>query len=86
MPKQVLSVNDFLSATKRPDVKFLQIVRINDETAKFKLKTTKNLFTLTVKKSHMIQSIIDSIPSNIKYEIIDKKVHVDEFFKVDEEK
>jgi len=86
MPKQVVSANAFIEATRRPDVKHIKIIRVNEETAKFKLKTAKKEFSLTVKKGHLIQSIIDSIPENVKYEIVEKKQIVDQFNAVEEEK
>jgi hypothetical protein len=85
MSKQVLTARQFVDRAQAPDAKKVTIIRVDDNTAKFKLKTTKRLFTLTVKKGDLIQTVIDALPERLQPEIIDKKKKVDSFHEVDEE-
>ncbi|EAY10958.1 60S ribosomal protein L38-1, putative [Trichomonas vaginalis G3] len=85
MPKQVLTARQFVERCMAPDAKNVVILRVNDETAKFKLKTTKQLYTLTVKKGELIQQVIDSLPEKFRDTIVDKKKKVDPYFQIDEE-
>ena len=85
MPKQVLTARQFVERCQAPDAKKVTILRVDDNTAKFKLKTTKQLYTLTVKKGDLIQQIIDAIPEKLQPEIVDKKAKVDKYYEVDEE-
>ena len=85
MPKQVLTARQFVDRCQAPDAKKVTILRVNDDTAKFKLKTTKQLYTLTVKKADIINQIIEAIPEKLQPEIIDKKGKVDSYYQIDEE-
>lgn len=85
MPKQVLTARQFVDRAQAPDAKKVTILRVDDNTAKFKLKTTKQLYTLTVKKGDLIQSVIDALPEKLQPEIIEKKKKVDSFNEIDEE-
>ena len=85
MPKQVLTARQFVERAQAPDAKKVTILRVNDNTAKFKLKTTKQLYTLTVKKAELIDQVIEAIPEKLQPEIIDKKRKVDSYYQIDEE-
>lgn len=88
MPKQVLTARQFIDRCHAPDAKNVTILRVDDDTAKFKLKTTKQLFTLTVKKGDIIQQVIDALPDKFRENeslIVDKKKKVDPYFQVDEQ-
>lgn len=84
MPKEVLTARAFVERAQAKDAKFISILRVDDDTAKFKLKTTKKLFTLTVKKSDVIEQVISALPENLKVDIVDKKKAVDPYFQEDE--
>ena len=86
MPKQVLTARQFVERAQAPDAKKVTILRVDDDTAKFKLKTTKNLYTMTVKKADLINQVIEALPEKLQPEIIDKKKKVDKFYEVEEDK
>ena len=52
MPKSVPTPRKFLELAARPDAKWVKVKKCGGEVTKFKLRTTKYLYTLTVKHKY----------------------------------
>lgn len=73
MPKSVATPRKFLELAARPDAKAIKVKKVSDEVTKFKLRTTKYLYTLTVKQEKFAKLVTDSIPQNLEVIYLDKK-------------
>lgn len=73
MPKSVQQPKKFLELVARPDAKWVKIKKVTDEVTKFKLRTTKYLYTLTIKQPKFTQLVTESIPQNLEVIYLDKK-------------
>ena len=66
MPKSVKTPRAFLELANKPDAKWIKVKKINDDVAKFKLRTTRYLYTLTVKQQKFVKLVTDSIPQGLE--------------------
>ena len=73
MPKSVATPRKFLELAARPDAKTIKVKKVSDEVTKFKLRTTKYLYTLTVKQEKFAKLVTDSIPKELEVIYLDKK-------------
>ncbi|EAY20863.1 60S ribosomal protein L38-2, putative [Trichomonas vaginalis G3] len=72
MPKQVATPKEFLALAARPDAKWVKVKKVNDDLTKFKLRTTKFLYTLVVKPK-FVELVQNSIPESLEVIVLDKK-------------
>ncbi|EAY18995.1 ribosomal protein L38e, putative [Trichomonas vaginalis G3] len=72
MPKQVTTPKEFLALAARSDAKWVKVKKSNDDNTKFKLRTTKYLYTLTVKPK-FVELVQNSIPESLEVIVLDKK-------------
>lgn len=73
MPKSVTTPRKFLELAARQDAKWVKVKKVNDEITKFKLRTTKYLYTLTVKQAKFVQLVTESIPQGLEVIYLDKR-------------
>ena len=73
MPKSVATPRKFLELAARPDAKNIKVKKVSDEITKFKLRTSKYLYTLTVKQEKFSKLVTESIPSNLEVIYLDNK-------------
>ena len=73
MPKSVTQPKKFLELVNRPDAKWVKIKKVSDEVTKFKLRTTKYLYTLTIKQPKFTQLVTESIPQSLEVIYLDKR-------------
>ena len=73
MPKSVPTPRKFLELAGRPDAKWVKVKKCGGEVTKFKLRTTKYLYTLTVKQAKFVTLVQDSIPQTLEVIYLDKK-------------
>jgi large subunit ribosomal protein L38e len=79
MPKFVANSRNFLELAARPDAKWVKVKKIKkggadgEEITKFKLRTSKYLYTLVVSKSKFTDLITSSIPRELEVIYLDKK-------------
>jgi large subunit ribosomal protein L38e len=79
MPKSVSNSRKFLELAARPDAKWVKVKKLKkggtgeDQTTKFKLRTSKYLYTLVVQKTKFIDLITSSIPQSLEVIYIDQK-------------
>jgi large subunit ribosomal protein L38e len=79
MPKYVSNSRTFLELAARPDAKWVKVKKIKksgpdgEEVTKFKLRTSKYLYTLVVSKSKFTDLITSSIPRELEVIYLDKK-------------
>ena len=72
MPKQVQTPKEFLSLCQRSDAKWIHIKKAKNDITKFKLRTTKYLYTLCVKPK-FVELVRNSIPEKLECVDLDKK-------------
>mmetsp|Transcript_8595 Transcript_8595/g.12671 ORF Transcript_8595/g.12671 Transcript_8595/m.12671 type:complete len:81 (+) Transcript_8595:40-282(+) len=77
MPKQIFEIKDFLLKARRRDAKSVT-VKVNqsknkNRTTKFKLRTTKYLYTLVVRDAQKAKKIKNSFPPELNVDVIQKK-------------
>jgi large subunit ribosomal protein L38e len=73
MPKSVTQPKKFLELCSRPDAKSIKVKKLKEDVTKFKLRTTKYLYTLTVKQSKIVKLVTDAIPQNLEVIYIGKQ-------------
>lgn len=73
MPKSVPTPRKFLELAAKPDAKWVKVKKVNDEVTKFKLRTKKYLYTLTVKQAKFVQLVTESIPQGLEVIYLDKR-------------
>ena len=72
MPKQVQTPKEFLALCQRSDAKWIHIKKAQNDMTKFKLRTTKYLYTLSVKPK-FVELVRNSIPEQLECVDLDKK-------------
>ena len=72
MPKQLKTTKEFLSFCSRPDAKWVKI-KENGDVTKFKLRTSKYLYTVRVEGDKMKTLLRNSLPQTLEVIIIDKQ-------------
>lgn len=72
MPKSIATPRKFLELANRSDAKWVKVKTVSEEITKFKLRTTKYLYTLTVKQNKFINLVKDSIPPGLEVIYLDK--------------
>ena len=72
MPKQLTTPKAFVDLAKRSDAKWVKVKKVNDDLTKFKLRTTKYLYTLSVKPK-FVDLVQQSIPDTLEIRFVDKK-------------
>jgi large subunit ribosomal protein L38e len=72
MPKSVTQPKKFLELAGRPDAKWIKVKKVGDEVTKFKLRTSKYLYTLTVKQAKIMQLVVDAFPPSVEIIHLDK--------------
>eukprot|EP00599_Poterioochromonas_sp_BG-1_P004476 CAMPEP_0173153840 /NCGR_PEP_ID=MMETSP1105-20130129/13108_1 /TAXON_ID=2985 /ORGANISM="Ochromonas sp., Strain BG-1" /LENGTH=70 /DNA_ID=CAMNT_0014069869 /DNA_START=87 /DNA_END=299 /DNA_ORIENTATION=- len=65
MPKLITDIKDFLSKARRKDATALKIKKSNDNT-KFKIRTSKYLYTLKVTDKEKADKLAQSLPPSLK--------------------
>lgn len=73
MPKSVTQPKKFLELVNRPDAKWVKIKKVSEEVTKFKLRTSKYLYTLTIKQPKFTTLVTESIPQQLEVIYLDKK-------------
>ncbi|KAH0787204.1 ribosomal protein L38e [Histomonas meleagridis] len=74
MPKSVATPRKFLELAARPDAKWVKVKKVKKSgDTKFKLRTTKYLYTLTVKQPKFVQLVTESIPQGLEVIYLDKR-------------
>ena len=73
MPKSVPTPRKFLELAARPDAKWVKVKKCGGEITKFKLRTTKYLYTLVVKQAKFTSLVTESIPKGLEVIYLDKK-------------
>ena len=75
MAKQITEIKDFLGKARRKDASKITIKvnknKRNKRTCKFKLRTSKTLYTLVMKDLDKAKKLRDSFPVEIDVEIVD---------------
>ena len=72
MPKIVATPRAFLELAGRSDAKWVKIKKCADDNTKFKLRTTKYLYTLVVKPK-FVDLVQGSIPEGLEVTHLDKQ-------------
>ena len=72
MPKIVATPRAFLELTARPDAKWVKVKKCTDDNTKFKLRTTRYLYTLVVKPK-FVDLVTKSIPEALEVIQLDKQ-------------
>ena len=72
MPKQVQTPKEFLSLCNRSDAKWIHVKKAKNDMTKFKLRTTKYLYTLSVKPK-FVELVRNSIPDALEVIDLDAK-------------
>ena len=65
MPKQITDIRDFLQKARRPDAKMVKI-RKRDNKTKFKIRCSRNLYTLVVTDSEKADKLTQSLPPGLE--------------------
>ena len=73
MPKPVQTPRKFLEFAARPDAKWVKVKKVKNGDTKFKLRTTRYLYTLTVKQAKFVQLVTESIPQGLEVIYLDKR-------------
>ncbi|OHT17486.1 ribosomal protein L38e [Tritrichomonas foetus] len=73
MPKSVSAPKKFLELVNRSDAKWVKIKKVSADVTKFKLRTTKYLYTLTIKQPKFTQLVTESIPQGLEVIYLDKR-------------
>lgn len=73
MPKSVATPRKFLELAGKQDAKWVKVKKVSDEITKFKLRTKKYLYTLTVKQAKFVQLVTESIPQSVEVIYLDKR-------------
>ncbi|OHT02543.1 ribosomal protein L38e [Tritrichomonas foetus] len=73
MPKSVSQPKKFLELVNRSDAKWVKIKKVTGDVTKFKLRTTKYLYTLTIKQPKFTQLVTESIPQGLEVIYLDKR-------------
>jgi large subunit ribosomal protein L38e len=72
MPKSVTQPKKFLELAGRPDAKWIKVKKVGEEETKFKLRTSKYLYTLTVKQAKIVKLVVDAFPASLEIIHLDK--------------
>ena len=72
MPKQVQTPKEFLALCQRSDAKWIHVKKAKNDITKFKLRTTKYLYTLAVKPK-FVELVRNSIPDTLDCLDLDAK-------------
>ena len=72
MPKPVQTPRKFLELAGRSDAKWVKVKKVKNGDTKFKLRTAKYLYTLTVKQAKFVQLVTESIPQGLEVIHLDK--------------
>ena len=70
MPKLVQTPKEFLELCNRPDAKWVHVKKSENDTTKFKLRTSSYLYTLVVKEK-FVELVRNSIPDTLECVDID---------------
>jgi large subunit ribosomal protein L38e len=73
MPKSVPTPRKFLELANRGDAKWVKVKKLPQDVTKFKLRTSKYLYTLVVKQQKFIELVTTSIPDKLEVIHLDKK-------------
>lgn len=66
MPKAVATPRQLLDLCNRKDAKWIKVKKINDDVTKYKLRTSKYLYTLTVRQAKFAALVNESIPNTLE--------------------
>jgi len=72
MPKSVPAPRRFLELCARPDARWLKVKIVSADTTKFKLRTSKYLYTIVLKEK-FIKLVTDSLPPSLEVIHLDKE-------------
>ena len=72
MPKFVRTTKEFVTLCSRTDAKWVKI-KENGDSTKFKLRTSKYLYTVKVDGEKMKELLKGSIPQNLEVIVLDSK-------------
>jgi large subunit ribosomal protein L38e len=73
MPRSVPNPRKFLELAARADAKWVKVKKVTPEITKFKLRTSKYLYTLVVKQAKFCELVTTSIPEKLEVIELDKK-------------
>lgn len=65
MPKQIKEIKDFLQKARKKDAKSVKIKR-NKDNVKFKIRTTKYLYTLVIPEKDKAEKLKQSLPPGLQ--------------------
>lgn len=65
MPKQIMEIKDFLLTARKKDAKSVKIKR-NKDSVKFKVRTTRYLYTLVVPDKEKAEKLKQSLPPGLQ--------------------
>lgn len=65
MPKQIMEIKDFLLTARKKDAKSVKIKR-NKDCVKFKVRTTRYLYTLVVPDKEKAEKLKQSLPPGLQ--------------------
>jgi len=69
MPKEITDIRDFLQKARRPDATLVKI-RKRDAQTKFKIRCSRNLYTLVVKDAEKADKLTQSLPPGLERKTI----------------
>jgi large subunit ribosomal protein L38e len=72
MPQSVATPKKFLALAMRSDAKWVKVKKLKDDVTKFKLRTSKYLYTVTVKQAKLVQLVSEAIPASLEVMYLDK--------------
>jgi large subunit ribosomal protein L38e len=66
MPKTVATPRQLIDLCNRTDANWIKVKKISGDVTKFKLRTTKYLYTLTVRQAKFAALVNESIPNTLE--------------------
>jgi large subunit ribosomal protein L38e len=73
MPKSVTQPKKFLALAGRSDAKWIKVKKLKPDITKFKLRTSKYLYTFSVRQNKIVKLVTDAFPTNLEVIYIDKQ-------------
>ena len=66
MPKQIVDIRDFLEKARRKDAKNIKIKKTAQGVTKFKIRTSKYLYTLVLADKEKAEQILKTLPPGLE--------------------
>uniref|UniRef100_T2ME20 Large ribosomal subunit protein eL38 n=1 Tax=Hydra vulgaris TaxID=6087 RepID=T2ME20_HYDVU len=66
MPREIKEIKDFLLTARRKDARSVKIMKKKDNSVKFKVRCSRNLYTLTVQDKEKAEKLKQSLPPGLQ--------------------